>query len=67
MSVVPLAVFLGWTMYLVVRGAIVEEGMIIAAMAGIALGMLFARDPAAYSERIFSLMANRIATVAVVC
>jgi Na+/H+ antiporter NhaC len=67
MSVIPLAVFLGWTVYLVVRGAVVEEGMIIAAMAGIALGMLFVRDPAAYSERIFSLMANRTATVAVVC
>jgi Na+/H+ antiporter NhaC len=67
MSVVPIAVFLIWTVYLVIRGAVVEQGMIIAAMTGIALGMLFVRDPAAYSERVFSLMANRIATVAVVC
>ena len=61
-SVLPIAVFLAWTVYLVVRGAVDEQGMIIAAMAGISLGMLFVRDPAAYSEQVFSLMANRIAT-----
>ena len=66
-SVVPMSVFLACTVYLVVRGAAVEQGMIVAAMAGIAVGMLFVKDVAGYSERIFSLMANRVATVAVVC
>ena len=33
--------------------------MIIGAMIGLSLGMLFVTNVAAYSERIFSLMANR--------
>jgi Na+/H+ antiporter NhaC len=41
--------------------------MIIGAMIGLSLGMLFVTDVAKYSERIFSLMANRTAMVAVVC
>ena len=66
-SVVPLATFLVFTVVLVLKGSAVVEGMIVAAMLGIALGMLLVRNVADYSERIFSLMANRIATVAVVC
>jgi Na+/H+ antiporter NhaC len=65
-SFVPLAVFIVATLYLVIRGAPAEQGMIIAAMVGISAGMLLARDMAGYSERVFSLMANRTATVAVV-
>lgn len=66
-SVLPLAVFVVATAALVIRGAPAVEGMIVAAMLGISLGMLFARNLGDYSERVFSLMANRVATVAVVC
>jgi Na+/H+ antiporter NhaC len=66
-SIVPIVVFLVMTLTLVIRGAPQVEGMILAAMLGISAGMFFARDVAAYSERTFSLMANRVATVAVVC
>jgi len=66
-SVVPLATFLVATVILVIRGAAVVEGMISAAMLGIALGMLFVRNIGDYGEQVFSLMANRVATVAVVC
>ena len=66
-SAVPLATFLAVTVALVVAGAPAVEGMILGAMLGISLGMLLATDPAQYSERVFSLMANRVATVAVVC
>ncbi len=66
-SVVPLAIFLLFTLALVVMGAPKEEGMIIGAMVGLSLGMLFVTNVAAYSERIFGLMANRTATVAVIC
>ena len=66
-SVVPLAVFLLFTLSLVIANAPKEEGMIIGAMIGLSLGMLFVTNVAAYSERIFTLMANRTATVAVVC
>jgi Na+/H+ antiporter NhaC len=41
--------------------------MILAAMLGISIGMCFARNAAEYSERVFTLMANPVATVAVVC
>jgi Na+/H+ antiporter NhaC len=66
-SVIPLAVFIAGTGVLVVRGAPAVEGMIVLAMLGISLGMGFSRNVREYSERIFSLMANRVATVAVVC
>jgi len=39
----------------------------MAAMAGISLGLLFVRNVSEYSELVFSLMTNRIATVALVC
>jgi len=67
LSVLPLAIFILCTLLLVIFGAPAVEGMILAAMLGISIGMLFARDFAGYSERIFSLMANRTSTVAVVC
>lgn len=66
-SVLPLVVFVLATLALVIRGAAVVEGMIMAAMLGISVGMIFARNVADYSERVFSLMANRTAMVAVVC
>ena len=66
-SAIPLATFLVFTTVLVINGAPATEGMIIGAMLGLSLGMLFARDMAHYSELVFSLMANRVATVAVVC
>jgi len=65
-SAVPMVVFIAGTIVLVVRGAPVVEGMIVVAMLAISAGMVFARNPGAYSEQIFSLMANRTATVAVV-
>ncbi len=67
MSLLPMATFLVCAVILVARGAAVVEGMIVAAMLGLALGMLVVRDVAGYSETIFTLMANRIGTVAVVC
>lgn len=67
MSVLPLAIFIFVTVLLVIQGAPAVEGMIMAAMLGISVGMIFARNVADYSERVFTLMANRIATVAVVC
>jgi len=66
MGIVPLAVFILATTCLVIAGAPVVEGMIIAAMGGISLGMVAARKPAIYTERVFALMANRTATVAIV-
>ncbi|MEZ6061293.1 MAG: Na+/H+ antiporter NhaC family protein [Planctomycetaceae bacterium] len=66
-SVVPMAVFLIATIALVVHGAPHVEGMILAAMLGISCGMCFAKNLAVYSEQSFALMANRVATVAVVC
>lgn len=63
----PLVIFITITIALLVNDMIAVEGMIIAAMLGISLGMLPARSIAQYSERVFSLMANRIATVAIVC
>lgn len=67
LSIIPLAVFIIFTVTLVVFSSPAVEGMIIASMVGISAGMLFAKDIAKYSERIFSIMANRVATVAVVC
>lgn len=67
MGAIPLVVFVLSTVGLVMAGAPKEEGMILAAMLGISLGMVFARNTAEYSERIFTLMANPVATVAVVC
>ncbi len=66
MSLVPLVVFILGTAGLVVAGAPVVEGMILVAMAGISAGLLSARDPAAYTERVFTRMADRTATVAIV-
>jgi hypothetical protein len=40
--------------------------MIVAAMIGVTAGMLFARNYGVYCECVFSLMANRVATVAIV-
>ncbi|RMG55174.1 MAG: hypothetical protein D6723_03255 [Acidobacteria bacterium] len=67
MSGLPLLIFIIMTAVLVIRGAPAVEGMIIAAMVGLSVGLMFSRDMATYSERVFSLMANRTATVAVVC
>jgi len=67
MSALPLMVFLIVTVVLVIAGAPTVEGMIIASMLGISAGMLVARDLAQYGEEVFSLMANRTVTVAVVC
>ncbi|MFQ5676370.1 MAG: Na+/H+ antiporter NhaC family protein, partial [bacterium] len=66
-SILPLAIFIVSTLILVIFGAPAVEGMILAAMFGISIGMLFCRDISGYSEQVFSLMANRTATVAVVC
>ncbi|MEE9466268.1 MAG: Na+/H+ antiporter NhaC family protein [Candidatus Neomarinimicrobiota bacterium] len=66
-SIIPLALFVLATIYLVVRNALTVEGMILASMVGISVGMMFAKNVAKYNEELFSLMANRIATVAVVC
>jgi Na+/H+ antiporter NhaC len=66
-GLVPLGVFLCLVLGLVVLGAPTTEGMIVAAMIGVTAGMFFARDYGVYCERVFSLMANRVATVAIVC
>ncbi len=66
-SVLPLLAFIVFTAGLVVLGAPAVEGMILAAMLGLSVGLLFSRNMAGYSERVFSLMANRTAAVAVVC
>jgi Na+/H+ antiporter NhaC len=67
MSVLPLLTFIVMTAVLVILGAPDVNGMIIATMLGISLAMIFAHNVAEYSESVFSLMANRIGTVAVVC
>ena len=66
-SILPLFIFIGITATLVYEGAVADEGMILAVMIGLSVGMIFSRNMAGYSERVFSLMANRVATVAVVC
>jgi len=65
-SLVPLAVFILGTAGLVIAGAPAVEGMIVVAMAGISLGMVLARNAEVYTGRVFALMANRTATVAIV-
>lgn len=66
MSLVPLGVFILGTAGLVLAGAPVVEGMILVAMTGISLGLLLAREPAVYTDRVFTSMADRTATVAIV-
>ena len=66
-SVLPLLIFVLITAYLAWQGVAAEDGMILTAMVGISIGMLFSRNMAIYSERVFTLMANRVATVAIVC
>jgi len=66
-SAVPLLVFVGVTIVLVLAGAPEVNGMIVGAMLGISVGMVFARNISAYGERVFSLMVNRTAAVAIVC
>ncbi len=66
-STVPLVVFLAITAGLVIAGAPETNGMIVAAMIGISVGMPLATSVASYNEHVFSLMANRVATVAIVC
>ncbi|MEA3365433.1 MAG: Na+/H+ antiporter NhaC family protein, partial [Candidatus Hydrogenedentes bacterium] len=66
-SAVPLLVFVGVTIVLVFAGAPEVDGMIVGAMLGISVGMVFARNISAYGERVFSLMVNRTAAVAIVC
>ena len=66
-AALPMATFVAATVGLVVAGAPKEEGMIVAAMVGLSLGMLLSRNMAEYSEGVFTLMANRVACVAVVC
>ena len=66
-GLVPLGVFLALVLGLVVAGAPTTEAMIVCAMIGVTTGMFFARDYGVYCERVFSLMANRVATVAIVC
>jgi Na+/H+ antiporter NhaC len=65
-SFVPLAVFILGTAALVISGAPDVQGMIIAAMVGISIGIFLSKDVPGYSERVFSLMANRTATVAII-
>ena len=48
MSVLPLAIFIIGTALLVIKGAPAVEGMILAVMVGISVGMLFAKDVAEY-------------------
>lgn len=67
MSTLPLLVFVVGTTALVVAGAPTTEGMILVAMLGISAGMLGARSVSRYGEVLFTLMASRTATVAVVC
>ena len=50
MSVVPLAVFIAATACLVIAGAPEVEGIILAAMAGISIGM----PPACHTPRLMS-------------
>jgi len=66
MGVIPLVVFILATACLVVAGAPEVEGMMVAAMGGISVGMLLARRPSEYTARVFNLMANPTATVAIV-
>jgi Na+/H+ antiporter NhaC len=66
-SAIPLLVFIIVTVALVFAGAPNVEGMIVGAMLGISVGLLVARRAAVYGERVFSLMVNRTAAVAIVC
>jgi Na+/H+ antiporter NhaC len=66
-SLVPLAVFVLFSVMLLFLGALSERGMILGAMAGIVAGLLLARKPADYCEALFELMANRVVVVAIVC
>lgn len=66
-SAIPLLVFVGVTVALVFAGAPKVEGMIMGAMLGISVGMFFARRASVYGERVFSLMVDRTAAVAIVC
>lgn len=67
MSIIPIGTFLIGTIILVILKAPTIEGMVVCAMAGISAGMLVSKDTKQYNEAVFSLMSNRIATVAIVC
>ncbi|MFH1069477.1 MAG: Na+/H+ antiporter NhaC family protein [Candidatus Glassbacteria bacterium] len=66
-SVIPIATFILLTIVLVITGEAGVKSMIIAAMFGISLGMPFATNVADYNEKVFALMANSVAGVAVIC
>lgn len=67
MSALPLVFFIGWAITICVAGAPDENGLILGAAIGLVLGMVFCRDKWwNYCEEIFTGMANRVATVAIV-
>ncbi|MFQ5878417.1 MAG: Na+/H+ antiporter NhaC family protein [Acidobacteriota bacterium] len=64
---VPLVFFVVWAVAICVAGAPDENGLILGAVIGIALGMFLCRDPwSEYAGQVFAGMANRIATVTIV-
>jgi Na+/H+ antiporter NhaC len=66
-SAAPMLTFVLVTLALVIAGAPAVEGMIAGAMLGISVGLVVARDRSAYADRVFSLMLNRTAAVAIIC
>ncbi len=66
-SALPLVFFIGWAITISVAGAPDENGLILGAAMGFVLGMFLCKNRWwDYAEEVFTGMANRIATVAIV-
>lgn len=66
-SAVPLVFFIGWAIFICVRGAPNENGLILGAVIGLTLGMLLSKSPwSEYAQEVVHGMANRIAAVTIV-
>jgi len=66
-SVLPLIFFIGWAITISLAGAPDENGLILGAAIGLILGMFLCKNRWwDYAEEVFTGMANRIATVAII-
>ncbi len=66
-AALPLVFFIGWAIAISVAGAPDENGLILGAAIGLVLGMFLCKNRWwDYAEEVFTGMANRIATVAIV-
>jgi Na+/H+ antiporter NhaC len=67
LSALPMVFFIGWAITICVSGAPDENGLILGAVLGLALGMFVCRSRwSDYAEHVISGMADRVAAVTIV-